>query len=75
MPCKWDRKPCLEQGCSEWDCAGLRKPEDCRHWEPPESCGACTEVGIHPANLPSLWHPLQPRPSHRLVDLVSGLRV
>ena len=34
MPCKWDHEPCLKQGCSEWDCAGLKTPEECKHWEP-----------------------------------------
>lgn len=34
MPCKWGKKPCIRGACSEWDCAGLNDPEECRHWIP-----------------------------------------
>ena len=36
MTCKFDHKPCIRGACSEWDCACLNDPLECRYFDPTE---------------------------------------
>jgi hypothetical protein len=34
MACRFDKRSCIREGCSEWECAYLKTPEECQHWIP-----------------------------------------